>query len=166
MIDSEFIKNKITTMLEQTGVEFTLFEHRPILSYADAEEVQKEAGYIGTEGKSLVLKVEDTFIVYVTIQGQKVNFDSIKDMLQVNKVRLASPEELEEYFGAQPGCAYPFGFDGQYAIYVDPVIYEQEWLVFSPCLPTFTVQAKGLELKKVFDTLPNRVVATKEFNQE
>lgn len=158
------IKDHMLELLTQVGVEYKVFEHAPILSYEDAERVQKEAGYIGTEGKSLVLKTDDTFIVYMTIQGQKVNFDAIKDTLQVNKVRLASAEELQEHFGAQPGCAYPFGFDEKYAIYVDPVVYEQEWLVFSPCLPTLTVQAKGAQLRNIFDTLSNRVIETEEFN--
>jgi len=165
MIDAIQVKEYMLNLLTQAGVEYKVFEHRPILSYEDAEAVQKEAGYIGTEGKSLVLKADDTFIIYFTIQGKKVNFDAIKEMLQVKKVRLATAEELQEYFGAQPGCAYPFGFDQKYTIYVDPIVYEQEWMVFSPCLPTFTVQAKAVELKKVFDSLPNKVVETGEFNQ-
>lgn len=164
MINSEEVKNKMISMLDSSRVEYKLFQHQPVFSYEDAEKAAQETGYIGTEGKSLVMKADDSFIVYVTIQGKKVNFDAIKEKLDVKKVRLASPEELQEYFGAQPGCAYPFGFDAQYAIYVDPIVYQQEWFVFSPCLPNFTVQAKGSDLKKVFDSLENHVEETEEFN--
>ena len=164
VIDSVQIKDHMLDLMTQVGVEYKVFEHKPILSYEDAAEVQKEVGYVGTEGKSLVLKVDDKCIVYVTIQGKKVNFQAIKDELGVNKVRLATAEELQEYFGAQPGCAYPFGFNEEYSIYVDPIVYMQNWLVFSPCLPTFTIQAKGEDLKKVFDLLPNKVIETEKFN--
>ena len=164
MIDSLQIKNKILELLTQAGVEYKVFEHQPIFSYEDALKVQKEVGFEGTEGKSLVLNTDDTFIVLVTTQGKKVDFDKLKQTLGVEKVRLAKPEELQEYFGAEPGCAYPFGFDEQYTIYVDPAIYEQEWFLFSACLPTWTVQARGKDLKKVFEKLPNKVVETGEFN--
>lgn len=40
---------------------------------------------------------------------------------------------------------------------VDPQIYKVEWFLFSPVLPTKTVQAKGKDLKKVFENLPNKV---------
>lgn len=162
MINAEEVKNTIVSMLDKNGVEYKIFQHKPIFSYEEAEEAKKETGFFGTEGKSLVLKTDDTFIVLVTIQGKKTNFDAIKQLLGVKKVRLASPEELQEYFGAQPGCAYPFAFDAKYQIFVDPTIYQQEWFVFSPCLPNFTVQAKGEDLKRVFTSLENKVQETSD----
>ena len=41
-------------------------------------EVQKEAGFQGAEMKCLVLKTDTSFIVYITLQGNKVNFDKIR----------------------------------------------------------------------------------------
>lgn len=128
-------------------------------------KVQKETGFTGTEGKCLVLKTGDIFIVYVTLQGNRANFDNIKQTLGVDKIRLASQEELKEYFGAEPGCAYPFGFSKEIDIYVDPKIYEQVWFLFSPVLPTKTIQAKGKDLKKVFNNLENKVTEVENFNQ-
>lgn len=164
MVDATSVKNKIITLLDERYVTYKLFQHKPILSYEDAENAQKKYGWTGTEGKSLVIKADDSFIIYFTLQGQKVNFDRIKTMVGLKKVRLASAEELEENFGAVPGSAYPFGFDEKFAIYIDPAVYKQEWVVFSPCLPTFTVQAKGNELQKVFTSLKNTVTETEEFN--
>ena len=116
--------------------------------------------------KCMVLKAGDKLIVYITLQGKKVDFDAIKERLNVNKARLSTPEELNEYFGAKPGCAYPFGFDTQYDIYVDPMIYKQEWVLFSPVFPTKTVQAKGSNLKNVFNSLQNNVQEITNFSQE
>lgn len=156
---------ELIRLLDENEVEYKLFSHKAALTYEDLEEVQKEAGFFGTESKCMVLKSGDRFVVYVTTQGNRVNFDAIKESLGANKVRLATPEELKEHFGAEPGCAYPFGFDKQYDIYVDPKIYEQEWFLFSPVVPTKTVQAKGADLKKVFDNLSNRVTEVQNFNQ-
>ncbi|MFA6917524.1 MAG: YbaK/EbsC family protein [Candidatus Gracilibacteria bacterium] len=165
MIDSNNIFEKLISLLDINKVEYKLFTHREALTYEDLAEVQKETGFFGTEMKCMVLKAGDSFIVYITLQGKRVNFDAVKEKLVVNKVRLCTPEELAEHFGAKPGCAYPFAFDAKYDIYVDPKIYEQEWLLFSPVLPTKTVQAKGSDLKRVFDSLENHVFEIGNFNQ-
>lgn len=163
--DSDDVYKKLMSLLDTNGVEYKLFNHRSALTYEDLAKVQKEIGFFGTEGKCMVLKVDEKFIVYITIQGKKLNFDAIKSYLKVSKIRLATPEELKEYFGAEPGCAYPFGFNDQYEIYIDPSIYEQEWLLFSPVYPTKTIQAKGNDLKKVFSNLGNKVEEVTNFNQ-
>jgi prolyl-tRNA editing enzyme YbaK/EbsC (Cys-tRNA(Pro) deacylase) len=141
-----------------------LFSHRKALTWNDLAEVQKETGFFGTEMKCMVLKAGDALIVYVTLQGNRVNFDVIKEKLGVTKIRLSTPEELSEYFGATPGCAYPFGFDARYDIYVDSKMYQQEWMLFSPVFPTKTIQAKGSDLGKVFDAIENKVEEVSSFN--
>lgn len=165
MPDPNKIYEKLTSLLDNNNVEYKLFSHKEALTYEELAEVQKETGFFGTEMKCMVLKAGEKFFVYITLQGRRVNFDAIKEKLEVKKVRLALPEELNEHFGAKPGCAYPFGFDSQYDIYVDPGIYEQEWVLFSPVLPTKTVQAKGADLKKVFSVLENKVLEVTDFNQ-
>lgn len=165
MINPEDIYLKLIMLLDENKVEYKLFSHEPVLSYDDSARVQKNAGYFGTEGKCLVLKAGDVFIVYITLQGNRVNFDAIRQALGINKIRLASHEELKEYFGAEPGCAYPFGFSKDIGIFVDPRIYEQEWFLFSPVVSTKTVQAKGRDLKNVFSNLENKVTEVQNFNQ-
>ncbi len=165
MINSEDAYLELIRLLDENKVEYKLFSHKAALTYEDLEQVQKETGFFGTEGKCMVLKVDDKYIVYVTVQGKKINMDTIKDTLGASKVRLATPEELKEYFGAEPGCAYPFGFSKNINVFTDPIIYEQDWFLFSPVLPTKTVQAKGSDLKKVFSNLENKVTEVQNFNQ-
>ncbi|OGY12424.1 MAG: hypothetical protein A3A58_03125 [Candidatus Blackburnbacteria bacterium RIFCSPLOWO2_01_FULL_41_27] len=165
MIDPNSVYQDLINLLDNNKVEYKLFSHKAALTYEDLAQVQKETGFFGTEAKCMVLKVDDKFVVYVTLQGKRLDFDSIKDSLNTSKVRLATAEELKEYFGAEPGCAYPFGFDPQHNVYIDPAVYEQEWLLFSPVLPTKTIQAKGSDLKKVFASLQNKVQEVANFNQ-
>lgn len=165
MFDTQKAYQEVIDLLNNCSVEYKLFEHQPAFSYEELKKVQEETGFFGSEGKCMVLKANDKFFVYVTLCGNKVNFDVIKEKLGVKKVRLALPEELKENFGAEPGCAYPFGFDAKFDIYIDPVIYETEWFLFSPVLPSVTVQAKGGDLKKVFSSLKNKVTEVTDFNQ-
>jgi hypothetical protein len=159
-----FYKNLIK-LLDDNQVEYKHFHHQPALTYEQLLEVQKQTGFFGTEGKCLVLKADDIFLVYVTIQGKKINFDEVKKETNSNKISLVTPEDLKEVFGAEPGCAYPFGFDTNIPIYIDPIIFDQEWFLFSPVFPNQTIQARGSDLKKVFSKLGNIVVETTKFNQ-
>lgn len=165
MINSEDAYLELIRLLDENKVEYKLFSHKAALTYKDLEQVQKETGFFGTEGKCMILKVDNNLIIYVTIQGKRVNMNAIKDTLNVSKIRLATSEELKENFGAEPGCAYPFGFSKDINIFVDPIIYEQDWFLFSPALPTKTVQAKGSDLKNVFSSLENKVTEVQNFNQ-
>ncbi|MCX6733716.1 MAG: hypothetical protein NTX63_02790 [Candidatus Peregrinibacteria bacterium] len=164
MIDSQKIFEHIIELLDANFVDYKLFSHRAALTYEDLAAVQQEAGFVGTEGKCMVMKIDDRFIVYITLQGKKVNFDKIKEVLNVKKVRLASKEELLEHFGAEPGCAYPFGFDAVYDLFVDPAVFKQEWFLFSPLFSTKTVQAQGSDLQKLFHGLPNKVMEVMDWN--
>jgi len=157
--------SKLINILDNNHAEYKLFSHKEALTWEELAEVQKETGFFGTEMKCMVLKADDNFFVYITTQGKQINFNVIKGKLNAKKVRLSTPEELSEYFGAKPGCAYPFGFDAKYDIYVDPEIYKQEWLLFSPVIPTKTVQARGADLKKIFDSLENKIEEVMDFNQ-
>lgn len=165
MINPENAYLNLIRLLDENKVNYKLFTHKAALTYDDLAQAQKETGFFGTEGKCLVLKAGERFIVYITLQGKKVNFNKIKETLRTNKIRLASPEELKEYFGAEPGCAYPFGFLKDVDIFVDPEIYKQDWFLFSPVLPTKNIQAKGKGLKKVFDQLSNKITEVTNFNQ-
>jgi hypothetical protein len=165
MTDPNKVFEEIISLLDEHKVEYKSFSHREALTWEELEAVQKETGFFGTELKCMVLKAGEELIVYITLQGQRVNFDAIKEKLTVTKVRLSTPEELHEYFGAKPGCAYPFGFDSQYDIYIDPKVYDQEWVLFSPALASQTVQAKGQDLKALFDSLKNQVEEVTDFNQ-
>ena len=145
----------VVRLLGHFRVEYALFHHRPVRSYEDAALARAEAGFVGTEGKCLVLRAGDGFVVCTTLQGRQVDLDRLRDHLSVRKVRLATPKELRRHFGAEPGNAYPFGFDAAVRIIVDPVVYAEEWLLFSPALSTATVQVRGRDLARLFRGLPN-----------
>ena len=165
MINQEPCYKNLISILDANDADYKLFEHRVALTYEDLQAVQKEAGFVGTEGKCMVLKSELGFIVYVTLQGKRVDLERIKNTLGAKKIRLALTKELKEYFGAEPGCAYPFGFSEQVDIYVDPNIYKQEWFLFSPVYPSKTIQVKGADLEKAFSSLKNKVTLITNFNQ-
>ena len=157
MINSDVIYKDIINILDKNKIDYKLFTHKSAFSYEELAEVQKQIGFFGTEMKCLVLNSKETFLVYVTIQGNKLNFNKMKEFLKIKELRLATTKELAETFGAKPGCAYPFGFSDEIPIFIDPLVYNQEHLLFSPILPTKTIQISSKELKRVFSNIQNKI---------
>ena len=148
----------ILQLLADHEAEYRPYRHRLILSYADAEAVRVEVGFAGVEGKCLVLRAGEGFAVCVTLAGRRVDLRRVRDRLGGAKVRLATAGELRDRFGAEPGNAYPFGFDAGVAILIDPDLFVAEWVLFSPALTTATIQVRGRDLARIFEDLPNRTV--------
>lgn len=154
----------IADILNKSGAEYRLFTHKAAFTYADLAEIQKETGFFGTEMKCMALEVDNRMIVYNTLQREKINISAVKNALNASKVVLASVEALEENFKIKPGCMYPFGFDAQYDIYMNPNVYNEEWVLFSPALPTRTIQMKGEDFQKVFAFLKNNIFEPNDFS--
>lgn len=158
MIDPQRVYDEIVRLLDDAGFEYRLYHHRPVLSYDQAELARQEAGFEGTEGKVVVCRADEGFAVYVTSQGQRLDQRTVRRLLDVKKLRLATAEELRVTFGAEPGCAYPFGFASEIPIVVDVALYDVEWLLFSAALPTTTIQVRGRDLRTLVAQLPNRTL--------
>jgi len=148
-------RSRILDALDRAGAAYRLFTHRPVMSYADADLARAESGFTGTESKSMVLRKGNALLVSVILAGKQVDFKAIRAYLGGPKPRLATDADLREHFGAEPGNAYPLGFDPRIPVCVDPEVFAQEWLLFSPAVPTQTVQVRGADLRAVYALLGN-----------
>lgn len=161
----EIARARMLAVLDEAGAEHKLFTHRPIRNFDDADLARQESGFEGTETKSMVLTSGDDVLVYLTLIGKRVDIKAMRAHLGGPKPKFASDELLASRFAAEPGAAYPFGFDEDVAIYVDPAVYGEEWVLMSAVLPTETLQIRAADLPKVFASLPNRVEEVSTFNQ-
>ncbi|MBA2469798.1 MAG: hypothetical protein H0V37_10375 [Chloroflexia bacterium] len=161
----ELARRRMIGLMDAVGAEYKIYAHRPIRNYDDAELARQESAFIGTESKSLVLKSGEDVIVYVTLAGRRVDFKAVRTHLGGPKPKIMTDEELWSRFAAEPGAAYPFGFDENVRTYVDPDLYGEEWLLLSLVLPTETVQIRGGDIRKVFAHVANPVEEVTTFNQ-
>ena len=81
MIDPEKLYLEVIRLMDESGIEYKLFSHKAAFTYEELAQVQKETGFFGTEMKCLVIKADEDFLVYVTLQGKRINFDNIKEFL-------------------------------------------------------------------------------------
>lgn len=142
---------KVIQVLEDNNIKYELYEHEPIFSYEVAEIVSKRLGFTGTESKSLFLKGKsDKYYVYLTIQGEKVDFKEVKNLIG-EKISICSSEEMTQVIKCYPGCVSPFGHSKDIALIIDSKVFEQEKIIFSPGLPNKTVIIFSKDLRDVLN---------------
>ncbi|MEL6672357.1 MAG: YbaK/EbsC family protein [Bacteroidota bacterium] len=121
---------QIHQWLSQEGVAFRHLTHEPTLTSEESARVRGEALEIG--GKALLLKIDQTFHLFVISAARKLDSKAIKKHFKAKKLRFATREELAELTGLVPGSVPPFGhpilpFD----LYVDTSIMENERIAFN-----------------------------------
>lgn len=152
------VYQNIKALLDQNQISYQEFDHEPILSYEDAEREKTRLHWQGIESKNVFMVGNDhNYYIYVTFQGEKVDFKLLKELLGV-KLSIASTEDVKTVAECVPGCVSPFGFSEKIIIVVDPKIFTHTDYLFSPGVTTKTMQLNIQELKPIFEKLPNKVL--------
>src|ERR1017187_10357002 len=83
-------------------------------------------------GKALLIKVDDTFRLFVLSADRKLDSAAIRQYFGAKKTRFATPEELMELTGLLPGSVPPFGEPIlPFPLYVDPSVFGNEKIAFN-----------------------------------
>lgn len=152
------IYSKIIDLLQEYKIPFKEFEHAPILSYEDAEREKANFNWEGVESKNVFMKGgDDQYYVFVTVQGEKVDFKKLKELLNV-KMSIATSEDVINVIQCVPGCVCPFGFASEITILIDSKLFTYTDYLFSPGVTTKTIHTNIQEMKIIFENLPNKVI--------
>ena len=135
---SRDVLEAIHELLGSAGLEFEEAEHGAVRT---AEEAAAARGCTVRMGaKSLVVKTDDVFRLFVLSGAQPFRSRKARKHLGVRRTRFASAEELLDLTGVIPGAVPPFGrpilpLD----LYVDPSLLENERIAFTPGVPTISI---------------------------
>ncbi|HWP38578.1 MAG TPA: YbaK/EbsC family protein [Gemmatimonadales bacterium] len=97
----------IRHLLHEHGVAFREVHHPPTRTSEESARARGEPLEVG--GKAIVLKVGDTFRLFVLSAARSLDSAAIKRHFAVKKTRFATGEELESLTGLAPGAVPPFG---------------------------------------------------------
>jgi Ala-tRNA(Pro) deacylase len=101
------VLDAILDLLTRANAPFDHVHHEPTYTTADAARVRGVPVDIG--GKSLLLKVDDDFRLFVLSGAHRLDSSALRRTLGTNRIRFATPEELLELTGLVPGSVPPFG---------------------------------------------------------
>jgi prolyl-tRNA editing enzyme YbaK/EbsC (Cys-tRNA(Pro) deacylase) len=120
----------IRAWLTRENVLFREAHHEPTRTSEESARARGEEMRVG--GKALIVKVDDTFRLFVLSADRKLDSGAIKKHFSAKKTRFATPEELMRMTGLVPGSVPPFGQPIlPFPLYVDPSVFENDRIAFN-----------------------------------
>lgn len=124
------VLDRIRAWLAGEGVTFREVHHEPTRTSEESAMARGEELRVG--GKALLLKVDDTFRLFVMSAARKLDSAAVKQRFGSKKLRFATPEELMELTGLVPGSVPPFGQPIlPFPLYVDPSVLANDRVAFN-----------------------------------
>jgi Cys-tRNA(Pro) deacylase len=116
----------VTEVLDRLGIDFKLHLHeQPLRSL---EQAAQERGLEPHQiVRSLLFRTEEGTFVLVLMPGpEQVNWPKLRHFLGVSRLTTATPDEVEEVTGFEPGAVSPFGLKRSLRVLVDQRICDLE----------------------------------------
>jgi prolyl-tRNA editing enzyme YbaK/EbsC (Cys-tRNA(Pro) deacylase) len=104
---SQEVLNRIRARLTGAGVSYREIEHAPSRTSEESARARGEPLSVGA--KALLLRVEDTFRLFVLPAHCKLDSAAVKRHFGAKSLRFATSEELMALTGLVPGSVPPFG---------------------------------------------------------
>jgi prolyl-tRNA editing enzyme YbaK/EbsC (Cys-tRNA(Pro) deacylase) len=122
--------DQIRDWLTAEGVQLREVHHEPTRTSEDSARARGEELRVG--GKALLIKVDDTFRLFILSANRKLDSAAIKQYFGAKKTRFATPEELLQQTGLVPGSVPPFGIPTlPFPLYADPSVFENDRIAFN-----------------------------------
>ncbi len=124
------VTQRIQNHLRSLHIEWEESHHIATTTSADSARERGDALAIG--GKSLLLKCDDTFALFVLSAALQLDSTRLRAALQVRRTRFATAAELLTLTGLVPGSVPPFGEPVlPFSLYVDDSIFTNTHIAFN-----------------------------------
>ncbi|HVX92587.1 MAG TPA: YbaK/EbsC family protein [Candidatus Dojkabacteria bacterium] len=138
------LTSEITDLLKKNSVWFETFEHEPVRTSEEASKIR--TGYTIHQGaKAMIIRIkisntEKKFVMLVIPGDMRFDNDIVKELFNAKDIRFATEEEVDHLTnGVLPGGVPPFGNLFGLEVYVDPLLLENEKIVFNAGDRSFSI---------------------------
>lgn len=120
----------IRNLLTSRDVRFREVHHQP--TYTSEQSAAARGEDIAIGGKAMVIKVDETFHLFVLSAARSVDSGAIRKRLTARRSRFATPEELLQRTGLVPGSVPPFGRPIlELDLYADEAMLQNDRIAFN-----------------------------------
>ena len=159
--------NKSETLyyLDQHGIKYEIMEHPAVYNMSEMEQI--ELPHPEADAKNLFMRDDKKRNYYLlTIKGNKrVNLKQFREENGTRKLSFASPQDLKEKLGLEPGSVTPLGLlnysHHEIPFYLDSYFSQQPRIAVHPNDNTATIWLNPQDLLKVIKGLGNPVRVVK-----
>jgi len=157
--ESNVVFEQLKSLLNEKKVEYELIEHRPVKTSEEAAEVRGTS--MSMAPKAMIMKKKSGAFIMVCIPAdQQVDKEKVEKAIS-EKVKLASPGEIEEAFGIKIGAVPPFGNLLGMDMYLDQDFWKKDVVVFNAGRRDRSIRMKAEDLIAVAQ--PNKISEKSDF---
>ena len=139
---------KIQEFLDEHKIKYTIIKHSSAFT---AQEIAASAHISGKElAKTVMIKFDGKMAMAVLPASYKISFDDLKEVLGVDKVRLAYEQEFMDKFpDCEVGAMPPFGNIYGMDVYVAESLADDEEIAFNACSHTELIRMKYIDFEEL-----------------
>ena len=140
--------SQLKEFLDSNNVKYVTISHSPAYT---AQGIAASAHVPGKElAKTVVVKLDDELAMAVLPAPYKVDFDLLKEVAGVEKVKLATEEEFEGTFpGCEVGAMPPFGNLYGLKVFAAETLAEDEEIAFNACSHTELIKMAYADFERL-----------------
>lgn len=151
------VDSRIDKHLKNLDISYDIVEHPPAFTTEEADRYIE--GYEGVRTKTMFLTNKKKTAYYLLIMDDQkpLDMELFKEVVNANRIRMASAQSLEEKMKVSPGMVSPFGLlnnEGKdIQVYFDKDILKEPIQTFHPNDNTKTVFIKTQDILTFIESL-------------
>lgn len=127
---------KVVDRLNELGIPFQIVEHKAVLTTEQADRFIEGIEGVRTKTMFLTNKKKRNFYLVIIDDAKRLDMDVFKEIVEENRIKMASAETLNDKMMLLPGTVSPFGLlnnrDKDIQVYFDQEIVSEERMCFHP----------------------------------
>lgn len=139
----------LKNFLKEKNISSIEFIQRSDLGISPEKEAIKYNVPLSNLIKSLVLKIDSDFFVFLVPMNMKLDFTELRSELNCRKIRMATPSEVKACTGYEVGCVPPFGFRNNLSTYIVSGFDENSMLLASGGCESSLMKISFQELQNI-----------------
>jgi Ala-tRNA(Pro) deacylase len=140
---------EIENLLQKNNIKFESLEHKPVFTSEQAAKVRKTKLRQGA--KALLFKTDKGYMMAVVSAAKEIDTEKLKKLLVSKKIRLATPEEVEEITGLEIGAVPPFANLFDLELYVDKSLTKIQVIAFNAGTHENSIKMKFQDYKRLLN---------------
>lgn len=151
----------IYKILEKIGVSYKKYEHPPVFTCEEADNLRMKLK--GASSKNLFLrnKKGSTHYLLIISSSKKSDLKKLANILNESKLGFASEERLKKHLGLTRGAVSPFGLindeNHEVVVVIDEEVWNHEILSFHPNVNTATLELTRDNFEKFLKWCGNEI---------
>lgn len=152
---------KVEEKLKELGIEFEIVEHELALTTEQADSFIEGIEGVRTKTMFLTNKKKTDYYLLIMDDKKRLNMELFGDIVQSKRIKMASPDSLNEKMMLPPGVVSPFGLlnnkEKDIKVYFDREIMSEKRMSFHPNTNEKTIFIETTDLTKFIEEMSYEV---------